>query len=256
MRLEVIPIRHRYIYSKMLKGKPLMRDRQLSRHVPVTDWYRDDTLYRMLTFYPVLYIKPDNGSSGNGVIRVRRLNGYECQVSYRNSTHKCMIHRLAAEVRKRMLPRKKYIIQQGISLATCRNRPFDLRIVLLKPANRWILTWMSAKIARRPDAVVTNVAKGARDALLMPTLRSIDQRLNAAQLRKELESLSYKIAYKLGSVFPFRQIGLDMAIDKKGKIWYIEANTNPSFHGLEKLDPVQYRRHMRIKRQMRARKLI
>jgi len=256
MRLEVIPIRHRYIYSKMLKGKPLMRDRHLSRHMPVTEWYREDTLYRMLNFFPVLYIKPDNGSSGNGIIRVRRLNGYECQVSYRNSTHKCMIHRLASEVRKRMLPRKKYIIQQGLSLATCRNRPFDLRVVLLRPANRWILTWMSAKIARRPDAVVTNVAKGARDALLMPTLRSADQRLDAARLRKEIESLSYRIVYKLGSYFPFRQIGLDLAIDKKGKIWYIEANTNPNFHGLEKLDPVQYRRHMRIKRQMRARKLI
>jgi hypothetical protein len=47
-----------------------------------------------------------------------------------------------------------------------------------------------------------------------------------------------------------------MAIDKNGNIWYIEANTNPNFHGLEKLDPVQYRRYMMIKRQMKARKLI
>lgn len=253
---EVSKIRHTYIYSKMLKGKPLMRDRHLSRHVPVTEWYHDDTLYRMLAFYPVLYIKPDNGSSGNGIIRVKRLNGYECLVSHGKHSDKCMIHRLAYEVRKRMMPRRKYIIQQGISLATYQKRPFDLRVVLQKPADRWILTWMSAKIARTPTAIVTNVAKGARDAKILPTLRGIDQRLNASKLMKELESLSYRIAHKLGSVFPFRIIGLDMAIDKNGKIWCLEANTNPNFHGLEKLDPVQYRRYLQARRQMKARKLI
>jgi hypothetical protein len=240
----------------MLKGKPLMRDRQLSRHVPVTEWYHDHTLYKMLAYYPVLYIKPDDGSAGNGVIRVKRLNRYECLVSHRNTSDKCMIHRLASEVRKRMIPRRKYIIQQGISLATYKNRPFDLRVVLQKPADRWLLTWMSAKIAPRTNSIVTNVAKGARDARIMPTLRGIDQPLNAAHLMKEVEKLSYRIADKLGSSFPFRIIGLDMAIDKNGNIWYIEANTNPNFHGLEKLDPVQYRRYMMIKRQMKARKLI
>jgi len=44
---------------------------------------------------------------------------------------------------------------------------------------------------------------------------------------KELVDIAHQISNILGSNFPFRIIGLDMAIDKTGKVWFIEANTKP-----------------------------
>lgn len=99
---------------------------------------------------------------------------------------------------------------------------------------------------------MTNVAKGAKDAEIKRTLRGADQPLKVSKTLKKLTAVSYKIADKLGSRFPFRIIGLDMGIDKKGKIWFIEANTKPSFHGLKKFDPVQYRRYFRAKKQIES----
>ncbi len=233
-----------------------MRDRYLSRHVPVTEWYHEETLLRMLAYFPLLYVKPDSGSAGTGIIRIKRINRWQCLVSYGKKTDKCPNYRLPSEVRRRMLPRRKYMIQEGIRLATYRRKPFDLRVVLQRPAKRWLLTWMSAKVAPRSTSIVTNVAKGARDARIKSILRGAEPPLNAAHKLRELKSLSYKIAEKLGSVFPIRIVGLDMGIDKQGKIWYIEANTNPNFHGLKKLDPVQFRRYLKVKRLMKAKKLI
>lgn len=245
-------MKHTFISSKMRKGKPLLDDRVLSRHVPVTRWYHDATLTRMLAAYPVLYIKPDNGSSGTGIIRVKRLNRSESLISFKDTSKRCPNKSIVSEVIKRMRRGRKYIIQQGIKLATYHNKPFDMRIVLQKPSDRWLLTWMSAKVAPRSSSIVTNVAKGARDAKIRDILRGADQPLNVSRVLKKLTGVSYKIARKLGSSFPFRIVGLDMGIDKKGKVWFIEANTNPSFHGLRKLDPVQYRRYLHAKKRIEA----
>lgn len=245
-------MKHKYIISKMKKGMPLIQDLALSRHVPETHWYNAKTLTRMLTAYPMLYIKPDKGSQGTGIIRVKRINNSESLISFKASSKKYLNTKIASEVAKRMLHGKKYIIQQGISLATYQKKPFDMRIVLQKPSNQWLLTWMSAKVAPRSDSIVTNVAKGACDAKIKEVLRGADQRLDVPTVLKELSEVSYKIARKLGSRFPLRIVGLDMGIDKDGKVWFIEANTNPSFHGLKKFDPVQYRRYLRAKKQIEA----
>ncbi|MDU5144060.1 MAG: YheC/YheD family protein [Paenibacillus dendritiformis] len=245
-------MRHKFINSKMLKGKPLSQDHVLSRHVPETHWYHAATLTKMLQSFAVLYIKPDKGSSGTGIIRVKRLNKSESLVSFKESSKKYPNTQIASEVAKRMHRGKKYIIQQGIPLATYRQKPFDLRIVLQKPSNQWLLTWMSAKVAPRSNSIVTNVAKGARDANIKEVLRGADQQLNVPAVLKELSGVSCKIARKMGSRFPLRIVGLDMGIDKKGKVWFIEANTRPSFHGLNKFDPVQYRRYLLAKKQTEA----
>ncbi|MGU3471018.1 YheC/YheD family protein [Paenibacillus sp. D51F] len=245
-------MKHKFIRSKMKKGKPLLNDRVLSHHVPKTHWYHDDTLTMMLKAFPVIYIKPDKGSAGTGIIRVKRLNSSESLISFKAMSKICPNTSIVSEVAKRMRRNKKYIIQQGISLATYRNKPFDLRVVLQKPSDRWLLTWMSAKVAPRSNSIVTNVAKGARDARIKEILRGADQPLNVSKVLKELTGVSYKIARKLGSRFPFRIVGLDMGIDKKGKVWFIEANTKPSFHGLKKFDPVQYRMYLSAKKQIEA----
>ncbi|HEY2493168.1 MAG TPA: YheC/YheD family protein [Paenibacillus sp.] len=246
-------MKHKFISSKMKKGKPLLNDHVLSRHVPETHWYHNATLTMMLRAFPVLYIKPDKGSSGTGIIRVKRLNSSKSLISFKATSKMCPNTSIVSEVVKRMRRDKKYIIQQGIALATYRNKPFDLRIVLQKPSDRWLLTWMSAKVAPRSNSIVTNVAKGARDARIKEILRGADQPLNVSRVLKKLSRVSYKVARKLGSYFPLRIVGLDMGIDKKGKVWFIEANTKPSFHGLKKFDPVQYRRYLHAKKRIEAR---
>jgi glutathione synthase/RimK-type ligase-like ATP-grasp enzyme len=245
-------MKHKYVLSKMKKGSALIHDPHLSRHIPKTHWYHAASLSKMLKAHPVLYIKPDKGSQGTGIIRIKRLNNFESLISFKASSQKYRNTRIASEVAKRMQRGKRYIIQQGIPLSTYRKKPFDLRVVLQKPSNRWVLTWMSAKVAPRSNSIITNVAKGARDAKIEQVLRGADQGLNVPSVLKELSGVSYKIARKLGSRFPLRIVGLDMGIDKKGKVWFIEANTNPSFHGLNKFDPVQYRRYFRAKKQIEA----
>ena len=244
-------MKHKYILSKMKKERPLTQDSKLANHVPKTKWLQSSALSSMLKKYSTIYVKPDTGSSGRGIIRIKRLNDTFCEISYKKSTVKCAIRDAMPILKKRMLRNKKYIVQQGIALATYQGRPFDLRVVLQYTDNKWNITWMSAKVASRKNAVVTNVAQGAKDKKIEPTIRGADQNFKASEKLLELKALSYRIAKKLGSRFSVGILGLDMGIDRYGKIWFIEANTNPSFHGLRKIDPVQYRRYLIAKRKMR-----
>ncbi|WP_281282490.1 YheC/YheD family protein [Paenibacillus piri] len=232
----------------MKKSSPLMDDPIISRYIPKTDWFHTSSLRRMLRAYSTVYIKPDIGRRGNGIVRVTRRNRSESEISYNDKTIRCSTDDVHYELQKILNPNKKYLIQQGINLATYHGRPFDVRVVLQKPLRRWHLSWVSAKVAPRRSSVVTNIAKGAKDIRINRTLKGIDQPLNRLEVMRELIDVSYQIVQILGSRFPLKIIGLDMGIDKKGRVWFIEANTRPDFKGLGSLDLKQYRRYLEAKK--------
>ncbi len=152
-------IRHRYIASKMRKTYPLMHDRRVSRHIPEIVWYSDSHLIHMLHKWGLVYVKPDTGSGGTGIIRIARRKNFKHVVSWGRRKVVCETRRLPAVVKTAMLRGKSYVIQRGIHMAKVNGKPFDLRIVWQRPGKSWQLTWMSAKIATRRGATVTNVAK-------------------------------------------------------------------------------------------------
>ena len=118
--------------------------------------------------------------------------------------------------------------------------------------NCWRLSLMSGVVAKRKDAVVTNISRGNFDLLLEEVLQKNDQKLNPMNTLRELIDLSHQIVHVLGSRFPLLVIGLDMAIDKQGKVWFIEANTNPDSSGLEKVnDKVSYQKYLDAKKWIR-----
>jgi glutathione synthase/RimK-type ligase-like ATP-grasp enzyme len=237
----------------MKKGLAIMNDPIMKHYVPDTGWFESSSLNRMLKTYSRIYIKPDVGRKGNGIIRIKRLSAGEFEITYKQTTSLCSRDKVYSTIEEMLNPKKKYIIQQGIDLATYRHRPFDVRVVLQKPRGKWRATLMCAKLAPRRSSVVTNVAKGAKDYNLYKLLKRTDQSLNRSETIRDLIDASQQIAQILGSRFPLKILGLDMGIDKRGNIWFIEANTRPDCKGLEKIDRKLYRKYLRAKKVMRER---
>ncbi|MFC5470662.1 YheC/YheD family protein [Cohnella suwonensis] len=228
-----------------------MDDPIMKHNVPDTEWFDRSSLRRMLRTYSLVYIKPDVGRKGNGIIRVKRLRAEEFEISYKQTTSLRSRDKVYSAIKELLNPDKEYIIQQGIDLATYRHRPFDVRVVLQKPLGKWRTTLMCAKLAPRRSSVVTNVSKGAKDYNLYRLLKGTDQRLNRSEIIRNLIDVSKQIAQILGSHFPLKILGLDMGIDKRGNIWFIEANTKPDCQGLKKIDRRLYRKYLRAKKIMR-----
>ncbi|RKP56216.1 hypothetical protein D7Z26_06140 [Cohnella endophytica] len=235
----------------MKKGLAVMDDPIMKHYVPDTEWFDQSSLEKMLRTYDLVYIKPDVGRQGNGIIRVKRLKAGDYKISYKHSSHLCSRDKVYSTIKEILDPDKEYLVQRGIDLATYRRRPFDVRVVLQKPRDRWRATLMCAKVAPQRSSVVTNVSKGAKDYNLYRLLNRTDQPLRRSEIIRDLIDASQQIAQILGSRFPLEILGLDMAIDKRGNIWFIEANTKPDCKGLEKIDRKLYRKYLRAKKIMR-----
>ncbi|MDQ2087558.1 YheC/YheD family protein [Herbivorax sp. ANBcel31] len=212
--------------SKMKHMEILQEHPIISQHLPETLWYNHSNLKRMLTCYQTVYIKPDTGFQGNGIIRLKKVNKDHCMLSYDNFSKKISLYDLLLELEDIMADRE-YVIQQGIDLATYKNCPFDIRMLMQKPYYTWELTLTSAKVARQKNAVVTNVSKGAQDYPLKDILKKIDQNHDAMSTLKELVDFAHQAANILDYKLSLSIIGFDMAIDRQGKVWLIEANTRP-----------------------------
>jgi hypothetical protein len=218
--------KHLNISNKMKKTRALLKHPIVSQHVPITVWYNSQNLKKMLAGYGGIYVKPNDGYQGNSVFRIKIVNEFECELSGNEFSKNILLPDISSEL-KAVMEKRIYIIQQRVDLATYGGCPFDIRMVMQKPYAAWELTLTSAKVAQREDAVVTNVSKGAQDYPLNDILQKYDQKQDPLTTLKELVDLSHQISSILGYKFPFRIIGLDMAIDKEGKVWFIEANTQP-----------------------------
>lgn len=214
--------------NKIKQYEILKNDPIIVKHLPDTKRYNEDTLNNMLYKYSTIYLKPNDMCGGNGILRVKLVTSDLCQVSFESTTIKVSNKKLVYKLEELMIKHKKYIIQEGIDLATYHGHPFDIRIVLQKVCNTWRVTLTSGKVGSRPDSVVTNVAKGAKDYYLHNILEEYDQKQNPMTILREVIDLAHQIVDVLGKNWPLMIAGLDLAIDKVGGIWFIESNPDPS----------------------------
>lgn len=192
--------------------------------------FRD--LAGMLGRHPQVFLKPDGGSLGKSIMRVARLpeGRYDYHLSLGAGDRHLVLGSLAAVGRRVqvVVGRRRYIIQQGLQLARLNGATFDIRMLMQKDRRgQWKVTSRVARVAA-PDRLATNVALGGlatgstrvlRAALggLAPGPRRLAEvgRLLAA-------SLEERLGEELG------EVGIDLGLDRRGRIWLIEANSRPA----------------------------
>lgn len=221
----------RHVTSKWRKNEALMQSSELRAYLPETRRFSKEHLLNMLLKHKMVYVKPVNGTWGNGVMRVEfrpylRQGTYQFQ--HEKTVRSCgSFDELYAVIRKHKL-RGRYLVQQGIDLLKYDKRRFDLRVMVQRtPRKVWETTGIIGRLAH-PKKIVTNYhSEGklmAAEKLLSPYLK--EPRLKSYM--NMLENFGEDIANHLKISFPgLREIGVDVAIDQKLRPWILEVNTSP-----------------------------
>lgn len=232
----------------------MMKSSRVTPHLPETKLFKKSSFWHMLNKYGQVIVKPVLGSRGARVKMITALGNGTYQFHLENS--KTDFHSkedLYAFVLNHIRRSgREHLIQRRINLATINSRPFDVRAIVQrkKTASPWQVTGLVAKVAGE-GYIVTNItrSKGTVMHLRSAIRRSSLNARSSDALNKKIKRVALLSANHLGKLyFGHRIFGLDMGLDKKGRVWVIEANLKPLLSHFRKLgNQKMYRRIMSFK---------
>jgi hypothetical protein len=213
--------------GKMIKHKEMLQRPELHPYLLETHWLTPSSTLRMMRTYSSLFIKPNHGSGGTGIIRAKRTqNGYEvrCGQSYKHVGTNSLLKAIQS-YRK---PSQQYLVQRGLRLAQYDGSIFDIRIYMQKPESKWIISGMVSRVAA-PNQFVTIYHQGGHAEPLHKVLSTLlaDNRSKVDDCLNRITNVSYIIAETINKRHSIRELGIDLAIEKNGRLWIIEANSKP-----------------------------
>lgn len=212
----------------------LSKNPDLGDYLPETQALSLNNLQSMLSRYNSLYLKPANGSLGRGIIRVNKNHsGKLIYTIYQQGRSKGKADNAGELLKKTRQTRrgKAYIVQQGLELAQDKGVPFDVRIIYQKnDSGQWQVSKKFVRVAAR-GSMIANLSHGGK----AETTRDIFTKVlkwgeQESQLRnQEINNLCLLTAETLEreSSALYGELGLDIGIDREGKLWLIEVNSKP-----------------------------
>lgn len=225
-----------FFFNKRELFKWLSKSRYTKKWAPPTRKLRGiATLQQMIKRMPYLYLKPENGKAGRGIMRVKYQKNkslpYRIQIqSDKNSTtyKAATLNRLWNRVNKETQG-KSYLVQQGIELVSVHGRAFDLRILVQKTeTGQWAVTGIGARMAGA-KSITTHVPRGGSiedPEKLLPIVFGPER---TAVILNEVEKAAVSIAGQIekGSGYMLGEMSMDLGVDADGALWFFEANSRP-----------------------------
>jgi len=241
------------IWGKLRVCRYLTGSETLRAVVPHSLLLTPANLASMTEMHDAVYVKPDIGSMGIGIHKlVRTTNGFMLH----STQWRRQVKREAKDVKDayrllRKLSKGRMLIQEAIAIDHVGDQPYDIRaMVQRKPGGPWTCTGFMAKIGGS-GSIVTNYYQGGQIWTLEQLLR--EKGYDAVKCRTLTEELTAKALdtaqWLSGKKQGMREMGIDFAFDREGRLWVLEVNSNhPQFHPLRKLDPAAYQRMMSFAR--------
>jgi len=220
-------------FDKWKTHQALARYPDIKIFLPDTGLYGDPAdLEQFLGQYQTVYLKPSGGTWGRNVFRVKQEQNGKYFFRYRekgiNHQELLTLEEFHEKFIGGRLAGKSVIVQEGITLASVKGIPFDLRIRAQKNGvGKWEVVTKKIRMAA-PGSVVTNTSNGGKakkyDEFIPVVFPGAERRIN-----REIDSLVYTACSLLEESFGrLGEIGFDMALDHSGKLWLLEANTKPA----------------------------
>ncbi|CAM3484556.1 MULTISPECIES: YheC/YheD family protein [Brevibacillus] len=228
-----MPVFNQGFFNKWRVHQLLYPNPEVNEHIPETYTSPSlQTVRNLLKKYPIVYLKPKNGSLGYGIVKVVHQPGKGYEASYHTGSGNVKRHftKLASLYQHVFRTRRVsgYLAQQGISLLTFHGRPFDFRVHLHKnQLNEWVVSCTAAKVAGS-GSVTTHVRTGGTVIPGDELLTHLFGRQKAL-MTERIKDASIRLAQAIEQAkgMDLGELGLDMGIDTHGHVWMFEANSKP-----------------------------
>ncbi|MBC9783823.1 YheC/YheD family protein [Heliobacterium chlorum] len=225
IRRRGIPLFNPIIGKKYEIYRKLARDKRLVSYLPETILFRNEReFFVKLNKWKQVYLKPDAGSKGRGIIRlIQGKNRLTYVTEVGNKQGRWMDTMKLKRWLKQVTHGQRYIAQQGLQPAQLNDRIFDLRILVQRDSEgTWQVTGGSARVAN--NGITCNICTGAQ---AIPLDKAFEESEVKTSL-EEVHDVSLQVAKTLTKLYPrLGELGLDFLIDRDSRLWFLEANSRP-----------------------------
>lgn len=233
----------RHVGSKWSKTRALLHNKRIRPMVLKTVRFNRPQLYKMLQEFGMVYVKPDIGTHGLGVMKVEKVDA-QFRYQHGREIRTYVSYDLLCEAIRKETKGRRYLVQRGVNLLTHRGRKFDIRVMVqMSPLKKWETTGLIGRLAA-PNKIVTNYHSGGTP---LPVPRLLKGHLNKEAIEQQMRKLG-QLGVETGKVMRSRfpgvcELGVDVGIDSALKHWIIEVNTRPDPYIFRRLpDPAVFRR--------------
>jgi len=198
----------------------------------------NEVLEQFLRKHSDLYLKPIRGKAGKGIMKVSKIfeknaktQKYQLSVQDKTKSHISRysnISQLWAQISE-MMGTKDYIIQQGITLAHYKQRPYDLRVLVQKNyKGLWTIAGVGARLAGKLS-ITTHVPRGGSIDDPVKLLESGFGSSGSKKILRNAKKSALVIAKQIerASQSVLGEMSMDLGVDNNGQIWFFEANSKP-----------------------------
>lgn len=221
----------RLFYDKWQMHLLLARESTAPAKLLATELLSGQSLTRMLQRFPAVYIKPLGTWGGQQISRIDRVQSAELwrwrRQEQPRKSNTYSLQTLRAAVLRAYRP-GTCIVQQAAPVLSLRGHPFDIRVHMQREENRdWICAGMLVR-ASGNQSIISNV--GATEGKVLPVSAVSAVVLRSPQVRRQVprdaEAAGLAIAQSLDRYYAFEEIGIDLGLGRKGRLWVFEVNTN------------------------------
>ncbi|XXM70994.1 YheC/YheD family protein [Lysinibacillus sphaericus] len=207
---------------------------ELNAYLPLTRLFKHvQDVEFMLEQFGAAYIKPVKGMQGKGVAKIEQTEwGVTVQHIGVDRKNDYVFHDLveAGGFLQEMFGEEKYILQQPLHLQF-QDSIIDFRVIMIKNRNGM---WKNFGIMGRNGVKGHIVSNRHRGGKVEPAADTLDKMFPEKKFDylMEMEKLSQMAAKAIENCgFLFGKLGIDIGIDREGRMWLIEINhRNPNDH--------------------------
>ncbi|CAG7631166.1 YheC/YheD family protein [Paenibacillus allorhizosphaerae] len=224
-------------FNKWTLYEWLNQSKRTQPYIPVTEQLSNvSALDDLLKAHETVYLKPIRGKAGKGIMKVSlteksKSRIYELSIQDKTKSHISRysdVHKLWSQIRD-LTDSKDYIMQQGISLASFKDRPFDLRVLVQKNGKgEWSIAGVGARLAGKMS-ITTHVPRGGSidDPLKLLAVSFGTQASKRIISKAKQAALTIARQIEKASGHTLGEMSMDLGVDNEKNIWFFEANSKP-----------------------------
>lgn len=201
----------------------------MKAHLPETRLFQKNysELKAMLCQYGGVYLKACRGRRGQQVMSVTLLpgNAYECRYFLEKPISKTFkTFSGLSGIIKEFFKNRDLIVQQPIDLIQYQGKKVDLRAEVQRNGMGELeVVGVPVRVALENSPITTHASSFRFEDFFTGMMEYDNTALR--QLRRWLFYLLFKIYRSMEEVYgPLGEMGIDIGLDKKGKLWVIECN--------------------------------